>query len=73
MFHRNVISNRHEETQILMHKPVYQGLLILDLSRTVMYEYCCDYVKPKYGENPKWILWILLYGYRELHCLGKNR
>ena len=61
------------KTQILMNKPVYQGLLILDLSRTVMYEFCCDYVKPKYGENPKWILWILLYGCRELHCLCKNR
>ena len=25
----------------------------LDLSKTVMYEYWYDYVKPKYGENPK--------------------
>ena len=27
------------KTQILMNKPVYLGLSILDLSETVMYEY----------------------------------
>ena len=26
---------------------------MLDLSKTVMYEFCYDYVKPKYGENAK--------------------
>ena len=28
-----------KKTQILMNKPVYLGLLILDLSKTVMYEF----------------------------------
>ena len=32
-----------------MNKPVYVRLSILDLSKTVMY----DYVKQKYGENEK--------------------
>ena len=36
-----------------MNKPVYLDLLILDLSKTVMYEFWYDYVKPKYGENAK--------------------
>ena len=36
---------------ILMEKPVYLGLSILDLSKTVMYEFWFDYVKPKSGEN----------------------
>ena len=40
-------------TQILMNKPVYLGLSILDLSETVMYEFWYDYAKPKYGENAK--------------------
>ena len=42
-----------KKTQITMNKPVYLGLSILDLSKTVMYEFWYDYVKPKYGENAK--------------------
>ena len=41
------------KTQILTNKPVYLGLSILDLSKTVMYEFQYDYVKPKYGEKAK--------------------
>ena len=36
-----------------MNKPFYLGLSILDLSKTVIYELCYDYVKPKYDENTK--------------------
>ena len=36
-----------------MNKPVYLGLSILDLSKTVLYEFWYDYLKPKYGENVK--------------------
>ena len=41
------------KTQILINKPVYLGLSMIDLSKTVMYEFCYHYVKPKYGENAK--------------------
>ena len=39
--------------QILMNKPVYLGLSILYLSKTVIYEFWYENVKPKYGENEK--------------------
>ena len=36
-----------------MNNPVYLGLSILDLSKTVMYEFMYDYIKPKYGGKVK--------------------
>ena len=53
VFYRKVISNRNEKTEIPMNKPVYLGLLILELSKMFKYEFRYDYVKPKYGENTK--------------------
>ena len=32
---------------------VYLGLSILEINKTVMYEFCYDYVKPEYGEKTK--------------------
>ena len=49
----NLLVIEIRKTQILMNKPVYLGLAILDLSKTVMYELWYDYVKRKYGENVK--------------------
>ena len=34
-----------------MNKPVYLGQVILDLSKTVMYEFHYDYMKQKYPEG----------------------
>ena len=42
-----------KKSHILINKPVYLGLSIIDLSKTVMYEFWYDYIKPKYGENAK--------------------
>ena len=36
-----------------MNKPVHLGLLILELSEILIYEFWYDYVKPKYGEKVK--------------------
>ena len=36
-----------------MNKPVYLGLSILEISKTLMYEFWCDYIKPKYQNNIK--------------------
>ena len=46
------------KTQIIMNKPVYLGLSILDLSKTLMYEFWYDYVKPKYVKMQNFIIWI---------------
>ena len=52
-FSVNLSAIEMKKTQILPNKPVYLGLWILGLRKTVMYEYWYDYVKPKYGENAK--------------------
>ena len=49
----NLLPIEMRKTQILMNKPVYLGLSILDLSKTVMYEFWYDYVKLRYGEEAK--------------------
>ena len=36
-----------------MNKPVYLGLSILDLTKTVMFGFWYNYVKPKHGERAK--------------------
>ena len=41
------------KTQTLMNKPFYLGFSILDLSKTVMYEFWYNHVKRKLDENAK--------------------
>ena len=36
-----------------MNKPVYLGLSVLQLSKILMYEFWCNYVKQKYDERVK--------------------
>ena len=42
-----------KKTQILMNKPVYLGLSVLELSIILMYQFWYSYVKPKYYEKAK--------------------
>ena len=50
-FTKNLLAIEIRKTQILMNRPVYLGLSIIDMCKTVMYEFWYDYVKPKYGEK----------------------
>ena len=34
-----------------MTKPIYLGMWILDISKTLMYEFWNDYINPKYGDR----------------------
>ena len=36
-----------------MNKPIYIGMSILDISKTVVYEFWYDYIKPKYQDKTK--------------------
>ena len=69
VFHRKLLAIEMKKTEILMNKPVYLGLSILELSKILMYEFWYNYVKPKYGERSK-----LCYMYADIfHCIHKSR
>ena len=42
-----------KRTKVKMNKPIYLGLSILEISKILMYEFCYDYMKPKYGNYVK--------------------
>ena len=39
--------------KVKMNKPVYLGLSMLEISKTLVYEFWYDYIKPKYQNNAK--------------------
>ena len=41
------------KTSVLMNKPTPVGQAILDISKTLMYEFYYDYLKPKYESRVK--------------------
>ena len=52
-FSENLLAIEMKKTKVKMNKPVYLGLSILEISKTLMYEFWYDYMKPKYGDNVK--------------------
>ena len=50
---KNLIAIDMKKTKVKMNKPVYLGLSILEISKTLMYEFWYDYMKPKYNDNVK--------------------
>ena len=52
-FSENLLAIEIRKTKILMNKPVYLGQAILDISKTLMYEFWYDYIKPKYNGKAK--------------------
>ena len=42
-----------KKAKVEMNKPVYLGMSILDISKTLMYEFWYDYIKPKYQDRAK--------------------
>ena len=51
LFGENLMGCEMGKIKVVMNKPVYLSQAILDLSKTVMYEFHHNYMAPKYGEN----------------------
>ena len=52
-FSKHLFAVEMGKRKIMMKKPVYRGQAILDLSKTLMYEFHYDYMRPKYGSKVK--------------------
>ena len=48
-----LLAIKMKKTEILLNKPVYLGLSIIELSKLLMYEFWYNYTKTKYGEKAK--------------------
>ena len=53
IFNENLVSVHMKKTSLTMNKPVYLGMCILDLSKTVMFDFHYNYIKRKYGNKAK--------------------
>ena len=53
IFNENLVSVHMKQTSLTMVKPVYLGMCILDLSKTIMYDFHYNYIKSKYGDKAK--------------------
>ena len=52
-FSENLLAIEMKRIKVKMNKPVYLGLSILKISKTLMYEFWYDYIKPKYQTYAK--------------------
>ena len=52
-FSENLLAKEMKKTKVKMNKPVYLGMSILDISKTLMYEFWYDYIKLKYKDKAK--------------------
>ena len=53
IFSENLVSVHLSKTSLLMNKPIYLGMCILDLSKIIMYDFHYNYIKSKYADKAK--------------------
>ena len=53
IFSEDLAAIHMKKTSLTMNKPIYLGMSILDLSKTVMYDFHYKYIKPKYEDKAK--------------------
>ena len=52
-FSEKLLAIEMKNTKVKMNRPIYLGMSILDISKTLIYEFWHDYIKPKYKDKAK--------------------
>ena len=52
-FSENLLAIEMKKTSVKMNEPLYLGMSMLDISKTLMYEFLVSYVKPKHNDEAK--------------------
>ena len=53
IFHENLVAVHMKNNLLLLDKPSYVGMCILDLSKVLMYDFHYNFIKKKYGDRAK--------------------
>ena len=53
IFDENLIAVHKKKTKLCFNKPLHLCMSILDLSKSLMYDFHYNYIKTKYGDNTK--------------------
>ena len=53
LFDKNLIAVHMKKTKLYFNKLVYLGMSIVDLSKSLMYDFHYNYIKTKYGDKEK--------------------
>ena len=53
IFNENLVAVHKIKETLTLNRPAYVGMCILDLSKTLMYDFHYNYIKNKYGEKAK--------------------
>ena len=63
IFHKNLVAVHMQKRRLLLNKPSYVGMCILDLSKTLIYDFHYNFIKAKYDEKA-----ILLFSDTDSLC-----
>lgn len=73
IFNKDLVGVKNKKVKLLLNKPIYTGMSILDLSKLFMYEFHYGFIKTQYGGNAKLLMTdtdSLFYRYVLLGLIG---